>query len=223
MSTPSPASSVDVTVRRHPERGCYDRQAIDAILDEALVCHVAFVADGHPVVIPTLGVRLASTYYFHGSSLSRMLTALADGLDVSVAVTLIDGLVLARSAFNHSVNYRSVVLFGRAREVSDEREKWQALEALVDHVVAGRWTDVRPPTTQEMNATRVVGVPIDRASAKIRRGPPKDLESDYARSVWAGVIPLGLAAGPPEPDPRLAPGIVPPRAVAAYRRPQSRG
>jgi nitroimidazol reductase NimA-like FMN-containing flavoprotein (pyridoxamine 5'-phosphate oxidase superfamily) len=220
MSAHSSASAPEITVRRHPERGCYDRAAIEAILDEALVCHVAFVADGHPVVIPTLGVRVGSTYYVHGSSISRMLTALAEGLDVSVAVTLVDGLVLARSAFNHSVNYRSVVIFGRARAITNEHEKWQALEALVNHVVAGRWDEVRPPSPQEMKATLVVGVPIDRASAKIRRGPPKDQESDYALPVWAGVVPLGLAVGAPQPDPRLGALIVPSAAIAAYRRPQ---
>jgi nitroimidazol reductase NimA-like FMN-containing flavoprotein (pyridoxamine 5'-phosphate oxidase superfamily) len=219
---PTDPATSETTVRRHPERGRYDRATIEAILDEALVCHVAFVVDGRPVVIPTLGVRVDSTYYFHGSSMSRMLTTLAEGPEISVAVTLIDGLVLARSAFNHSVNYRSVVFFGRAVEVTDEGEKWRALEALVDHVVAGRWKDVRLPTPREMKATTVIGVPLDRASAKIRRGPPKDLESDQAFPVWAGVVPLALTSGAPDPAPDLLSGIPLPDSLIGYRRPQSR-
>jgi nitroimidazol reductase NimA-like FMN-containing flavoprotein (pyridoxamine 5'-phosphate oxidase superfamily) len=218
---PPASSATETTVKRHPERGHYDRATVDAILDEALVCHVGFVADGRPVVIPTLGVRVGSTYYFHGSSLSRMLNVLAEGPEVCIAVTLVDGLVLARSAFNHSVNYRSVVVFGRASEVTDEGEKWRALEALVDHVVAGRWADVRQPTAQEMKATTVVGVALDRSSAKIRSGPPKDLESDYGLPVWAGVVPLAMTAGAPEPDPRLDSAILPPPAIATYRRPRT--
>jgi hypothetical protein len=138
-----------------------------------------------------------------------MLTLLSEGLPVSIAVTLIDGLVLARSAFNHSVNYRSVVIFGRAREVTDAQEKWRALEALVDHVLAGRWRDVRQPTAQELKATTVVSVGLDHASAKVRHGPPKDSESDLGFPVWAGVVPLTLAPGSPVPDPHLAPGTLP--------------
>jgi nitroimidazol reductase NimA-like FMN-containing flavoprotein (pyridoxamine 5'-phosphate oxidase superfamily) len=211
-------STPETTLNRHPERGVYDRQAIEAVLDEALVCHIGFIADGRPVVVPTLGVRLGSTYYVHGSAVSRMLTTLAEGIELAVAVTLIDGLVLARSVFNHSVNYRSVMIFGRGREVTDADEKWRALEALVEHVVTGRWQDARQPTEHEMKATLVIAVPIEQVSAKIRSGPPKDFEDDYSLAVWAGVVPLDLKAGAPIPDPRLVSCVEPPPAVLHYRR-----
>jgi len=199
------------TLRRHPERGTHDRAAIDAILDEALVCHVAFVDAGEPCVLPTTFARVGDAIYLHGAVSNRMLAALLSGGRACLAATLLDGLVLARSAMHHSMNYRSVVLFGIARSVDDPAEKRAALDAIVEHAAPGRMAVVRPPSPAELAATRVVAFPIEEASAKIRRGPPVDAPEDYGRPCWAGVIPLRLAAGAPEPDPRLAPGIPPPR------------
>jgi uncharacterized protein len=187
-------------VRRLADRGHYDAATIHAILDEALICHVGFVVDGAPVVIPTIHWREGDTLYFHGSAASRMLRSLKNGVPACVTVTLLDGLVLARSAFHHSMNYRSVVVFGTAREVSDEAEKIRALDALVEHVVRGRSADVRPANAKELRQTLVLALPLEEASAKIRTGGPVDDEEDYALPVWAGVLPLALVPGEPVVD-----------------------
>jgi len=186
-------------VRRLGERGRYDTETIHAILDEALICHVGFVVDGQPVVIPTIHWRDGETLYFHGSAASRMLRSLRDGVDACVTVTLLDGLVLARSAFHHSMNYRSVVVFGKAREVRED-EKVRVLDSLVEHVVRGRSKEVRAPNLKELRQTLVLALPIDEASAKIRTGGPVDDEEDYALPVWAGVLPLTLTPGEPIAD-----------------------
>lgn len=188
-------SSKRTTVKRIPNRGHYDRETINGILDEAIICHVGFAVDGQPYVIPTGFARVDDVIYIHGSAASRMLRELSKGIDVCVTVTILDGLVLARSAFHHSMNYRSVVVLGNAELVTDETEKMAALEALTDHFVPHRWRDVRPPTPLEMKATGVLKLDITEASAKIRTGPPVDDEDDYALDVWAGVIPISLARG----------------------------
>jgi nitroimidazol reductase NimA-like FMN-containing flavoprotein (pyridoxamine 5'-phosphate oxidase superfamily) len=200
-----------------PERGAYDREQIDAILDAGLVCHLGFVHDGHPFVIPTLYGRVGDEVYVHGSSASRMLRRLRDGVDACLTVTLVDGLVLARSIFHHSINYRSVVVLGRVVEVTDPDEKLRALEAFGERILPGRWAEVRPPTRQELKATSILRLPLDEASAKLREGPPKDEEEDYDLAVWAGVIPLALRAGQPQADPRLAFELAPPAVPARYR------
>lgn len=202
-------------VRRLGERGRYDTETIHAILDEALICHVGFVVDGNPVVIPTIHWREGETLYFHGSAASRMLRSLRDGVDACVTVTLLDGLVLARSAFHHSMNYRSVVVFGKAREVRED-EKVRVLDSLVEHVVRGRSKEVRAPNLKELRQTLVLALPIDEASAKIRTGGPVDDEEDYALPVWAGVLPLTLTPGEPVAD-RGVSGDVP-EYVRAYTR-----
>jgi uncharacterized protein len=205
-------------VRREPDRGIYDRPTIDAILDEGLVCHLGFVHDGQPFVIPTLYARVGDEVYVHGSAASRMLRTLRGGIDACLTVTVLDGIVLARSIFNHSMNYRSVVVLGRALEVDDPDEKLGALKAFSHRILPDRWADVRPPTTKELKATSILRLPLDEASAKVRTGPPQDEEQDYSFPVWAGVIPLTLVPGEPEPDPHLAPGFEPPR-LAVRRRP----
>lgn len=207
-----------VRVRRLPKRAAYDRATIHAILDEALVCHLGFVHDDQPFVIPTLHARVDERLYVHGSSASRMLGTLGKGVAACITVTLIDGLVLARSAFHHSVNYRSVVLLGTARAVTDADEKLAALHAFTEQIVPGRWADVRPPTQQELKATTVLCLPLEEASAKLRSGQPVDDDEDYALNVWAGVLPLQLRALQPEADPRLEQRIAPPRYVTAYHR-----
>lgn len=188
------------TVRRLPKRASYDAATIHAILDEALICHVGFVVNGAPVVIPTIHWRDGDRLYFHGSAASRMLRNLREGIDACVTVTLLDGLVLARSAFHHSMNYRSVVVFGKAFEVTDRDEKIRALEVLVEHVVRGRSAEVRGPNESELRQTSVLALPIDEASAKIRTGGPVDDEEDYALPVWAGVLPAALTFGGAVPD-----------------------
>lgn len=207
------------TLRRLPQRGHYELATIHAILDEALWCHVGFVADGQPFVIPTIHARVGERLYVHGSAASRMLRTLDDGVPACVTVSLLDGLVLARSAFHHSLNYRSVVLLGRAVPVEESGEKLDALRAIVEHVCPRRSDDVRGPSEPELRATSVLRLPIDEASAKIRSGPPLDDEEDYALSCWAGVVPLRLTAGEPQADPRLPAGVPLPDYVAAYRRP----
>jgi nitroimidazol reductase NimA-like FMN-containing flavoprotein (pyridoxamine 5'-phosphate oxidase superfamily) len=207
-----------VRVRRLPKRAAYDRATIHAILDEAIVCHLGFVHNNQPFVIPTLHARIGDRLYVHGSSASRMLGALGAGVPACVTATLIDGLVLARSAFHHSVNYRSVVLLGTAVPVTDEAEKVAALRAFTEHMVPGRWDDVRPPTPQELKATSVLYLPLEEASAKVRTGPPVDDDEDYALAAWAGVVPLQLQAGTPLDDPLLRDGIVPPAYARAYQR-----
>jgi len=219
MSDTDTPPSERTRVRRHPERGAYDRDTIDAILDEALFCHVGYVADGHPRVIPTIHVRVDDTLYIHGSNASRTLRTIKDGEEVCVVATLLDGLVLARSAFMHSMNYRSVVVYGRAREVTDREEKWTSQKALVDHICAGRSDQVRMPTEDELRQTTILAVPLDEASAKLRAGPPKDDEADYDLPVWAGVLPLSTVSQTPQDDPRLGDGLEPPSNVTEYRRP----
>jgi len=206
-------------VRRRPQRGVYERAAIDAILDEAFVCHLGFVESGQPFVIPTLYARAGDVVYVHGAAASRMQRTLAGGARACLTVTLVDGLVLARSAFHHSVNYRSVVLIAEATAVTDPKEKARALEAFTERMVPGRWVDVRPPNAKELRATSVLRMAIDEASAKVRSGPPVDDEEDYALDVWAGVLPVHAAYAEPEDDPRLEAGISPPPYVADYRRP----
>lgn len=207
------------TLKRLPKRGEYDHAAVYQILDEAFICHVGFVADGKPVVIPTSYARIGDDLYIHGSAASRMLRSLEEDIDVCVTVTLIDGLVLARSAFHHSINYRSVVIFGAAKVVDDPDEKIKALHAFTDHVVPGRWEDVRPPNESELRATLVLKLPLVEVSAKARTGPPLDDEEDYELSVWAGVVPLKLTAGAPISDDRLPAGIEPPEYAREYARP----
>ncbi len=208
------------TVKRLPARGVYDRDVIHGILDAGLVCHLGFVVDGQPFVIPTTYVRKGDTLYVHGSPASRMLQALEKGVAACVTVTLLDGLVLARSAFHHSINYRSVVVFGTASLVEDAQDKMDVLHALVDHLVPGRWPHIRHPNPQELKRTLVLAIPIDEASAKVRVGPPLDDEEDYALDVWAGVVPLGLSVSRPVPDPRLSPEIAAPEHAAAYSGPR---
>jgi len=206
-------------VRRHPERGAYDRSTIDAILDEALICHLGFTGDdGQPFVVPTICGRDGDTLYIHGSQASRTLRAARSDISLCIEVTIIDGLVLARSTPKHSLNYRSVVLYGTAREVTDPAEMDRAQRILVEHVVPGRAADVRMPTAKELKETAILAIPLDEASAKIRTGPPVDPDEDLALDVWAGVVPLRTVAGPPEPDPRLTPGIHPPAYVTDYER-----
>jgi len=206
-------------VRRLPERGAYDRSLIHSIFDAGLFCHIGFVVDGKPLVIPTLHVRKGERLYVHGSPASRMLKTLARGVEVCVTVTLVDGLVLARSAFHHSMNYRSVVLFGTASVVDDLEEKTKVLEALTEHLIPGRWQEIRRPSPDELKRTLVLSLPITEASAKVRTGPPHDDEPDYALDVWAGVIPLALTASAPEADPLLPPGIAAPAYASRYPGP----
>jgi nitroimidazol reductase NimA-like FMN-containing flavoprotein (pyridoxamine 5'-phosphate oxidase superfamily) len=189
--------SARTTVKRHPERGSYERHVIDAILDEALVCHVGFAIEGQPFVIPTIHARDGDVLYIHGSPGSRMLRNLRNGVDACVTVTLLDGLVLARSVYNHSMNYRSVVVIGRAQEVTDREEKLHAMHCVVEHIVPGRWEDARQPSEKEIKATTILALPLTEASAKIRTGSPVDDEDDLELPVWAGVIPLVLRTAEP--------------------------
>jgi nitroimidazol reductase NimA-like FMN-containing flavoprotein (pyridoxamine 5'-phosphate oxidase superfamily) len=219
-----PAPTTKTRVRRHPERGAYDRTTIDAILDEALICHVAWVGeDGGPRVIPTIHARDGDTLYIHGSQASRTLRALRADLPLCLEATLIDGLVLARSTFNHSMNYRSVVVYATAREVTDPDEQARAQELLVEHVIRGRAAEARLPNAQELQQTAILALPLDEASAKVRVGGPKDPDDDLDLDVWAGVLPLGLAVGDPIADPELKPGVDLPAYVRDYRRPGDGG
>lgn len=210
------APSQRARVRRAPSRAAYDRDAIDAILDEALVAHVGFAVDGQPYVIPTLHARAGETVYIHGSAASRTLRTLATSAPACLTVTLLDGIVLARSAFHHSMNYRSVVVLGEARPVDDPAEQLAALEQFTERLVPGRWGEVRPPSAQELKGTRVLAMGLDEASAKVRSGPPVDDEEDYASDAWAGVIPLALTSGAPVPDPRLDAGVAPSPCVQRW-------
>jgi hypothetical protein len=205
-------------VRRLPKRAVYDRETVYRILDEGLVCHIAFVAGGKPVVIPIGYGRKGDTLYIHGSPASRMLRALGKGADVCVTVTLVDGLVLARSAFHHSMNYRSVVIFGKATLLEDRAGKWEALQAFTEHVAPGRWQEVRQPSEKELKSTTVLAIPLLEVSAKVRTGPPLDDEEDYALPVWAGVLPLELTPATPIPDNRLPKEIALPDYVQRYNR-----
>lgn len=206
------------TLKRLPDRGAFDRETVYSILDEALVCHVGFVVDGQPFVIPTSYGRVGDTLYVHGSAASRMMRSLSGKIPVCVTVTLIDGLVLARSAFHHSVNYRSVVIFGQAELVEDEPGKMAALAAITEHIVPGRWAEVREPNAQELKATTVLAVSLEEVSAKVRTGDPKDDDEDMAIPVWAGQLPLTLTPGSPINDSLLTPGIEVPDYVRNYKR-----
>jgi nitroimidazol reductase NimA-like FMN-containing flavoprotein (pyridoxamine 5'-phosphate oxidase superfamily) len=212
----SSAPSERSRVRRAPARADYDRATIDAVLDEALVAHLGFVVDGQPYVIPTLHARVGDEVYVHGSAASRMVTMLGAGLPACLTVTLVDGLVLARSAFHHSMNYRSVVVLGRARFVEGPDERAAALEAFTERLIPGRWSECRPPTRQELKGTRVLALALDEASAKVRTGGPVDDAEDYASDAWAGVVPLRTTPGPPEPDPQLREDIAVPASVEAW-------
>jgi nitroimidazol reductase NimA-like FMN-containing flavoprotein (pyridoxamine 5'-phosphate oxidase superfamily) len=203
-------------VKREPQRAVYDRETIAAILDEALICHLGFEVEGQPYVIPTLHARVGDVLYVHGSAASRMLRHAAGGAPVCVTVTLLDGLVLARSVYNHSMNYRSVVVLGRARELSDRDEKIRAMHRVVEHVVPGRWDDARQPSEAEIKSTTILALPLDEASAKIRTGPPTDDEADLELPVWAGTIPLMIQ--PAEPVPAAGVSGPPPGYAADYGR-----
>jgi uncharacterized protein len=205
-------------VVREAQRGVYDRETIYKILDEGFVCHVGFSVDGQPFVIPTLFARVGDAIYFHGSAASRMLRNLGQGVPVCVTVTLTDGFVLARSVFNHSMNYRSVVALGKAVPVEAPEEKLQALHAFTQKILPGRWNDARQPNEKELKATSILRLPLTEVSAKIRTGPPEDDTPDYALPVWAGVIPLQLVSGAPIRDERCDPAIPTPPYAAHYRR-----
>jgi nitroimidazol reductase NimA-like FMN-containing flavoprotein (pyridoxamine 5'-phosphate oxidase superfamily) len=196
----------------------YDRAAVYQILDEGFLCHVGFVADGQPFVIPTSYGRKNDNLYIHGSAASRMLRTLDQGVPVCVTVTLLDGLVLARSIFNHSMNYRSVVVLGKAVAVTDSQEKLEALRALSEHILPGRWDEVRQPNERELKATLVMRLPIEEFSAKVRQGPPVDDAEDYSFPTWAGVIPLEMVAGEPISDAKLEPGREAPEYARHYAR-----
>jgi len=205
-------------VVREPERGVYDRETVYRILDEGFICHVGFAVNGQPFVIPTSYGRKDANLYIHGSAASRMLRQMKDGVALCVTVTLLDGLVLARSVFNHSMNYRSVVVLGKGTLVEDPEEKLAALRTLSEHIIPGRWDDVRQPHERELKATSVLRVPIEEFSAKVRSGPPIDDEEDYSFPTWAGVIPLGIKVGDPINDPRLDPARGAPTYLKKYAR-----
>jgi hypothetical protein len=207
-------------LHRLPDRGSHDRETIYRILDEAFLCHVGFEVGGQPFVIPMSYGRVGDQLYMHGSAASRLVRGLAKGIPVCFTVTLLDGLVLARSAFHHSLNYRSVVVLGRAERVEDPKEKLAALRALSEHIVPGRWAEVREPNDREMKATGVLKLPLLEASAKIRTGPPKDDEADLAVPVWAGVLPLHTVPGDPVPDPTPNMQAEIPGYVKSYKRPR---
>jgi uncharacterized protein len=216
MSAPTERTQV----HRHPERGDYDRPTIDAILDEALICHVAFNdIEGAPRCLPTIHARVGDTIYLHGSKAARAWKALRAGAEVCIVATIVDGLVMARSAFNHSMNYRSVVVFGTAREVTDEEELHTAAAAITSHVAPGREDEARMPTDAEYKQTLLLAVPLEEASAKVRTGPPKDDAEDMELPIWAGVLPLHTRPGEPEPDPQLSDGLEVPASVTGYHRP----
>jgi len=204
-------------LRRLPARGSHDFESLRKILDAGFVAHVGFQAHGQPFVIPTLYGRDNDKLYLHGSAASRMLGELATGVPACITVTLVDGLVLARSAFHHSMNYRSAVVFGTAQKIVDPDQKEQALRVISEHLLAGRWNEVRGPSERELKATTVLEFSIEEASAKIRQGPPLDDEEDYDLPVWAGILPLKLEAKKPEPDSRLVQGIEVPQYVAQSR------
>jgi uncharacterized protein len=212
------APSERTTLKRLPQRGSYDRDVVYRILDEGFVCHVGFAVDGQPFVIPTAYGRVGDKLYIHGSAASRTLRDLSGGIPVCVTVTLVDGLVLARSAFHHSINYRSVVILGAATVVAAAEEKMTALKAFTEHVIPGRWDDVREPNEQELKGTSVLALPLVEVSAKVRTGPPKDDEEDMAIPVWAGELPLRITAGSPIDDPRLQTGIRPQTYITQYSR-----
>ncbi len=209
ISTESYSPTDRTLVRRRAQRGVYDKAQVHAILDEGFVCHVGFVLDGQPFVIPTAYARSGEHIYIHGSPASRLMRG-KEEIDLCLTVTLVDGLVLARSAFHTSINYRSVVVVGRSRPVTDLIEKWQALRCFTNHVIAGRWEHAKQPVEKDLKATSVLSLPLEEVSAKIRTGPPIDDEEDYALPVWGGVVPLIQTFGEPVPDGRVLEGIAPP-------------
>lgn len=211
------APSDRTKVRRLPERAVYHRATVHSIIDEALICHLGFLANGSPVVIPTIHARVDDTLYFHGSPASRMLRGMKEGMEVSIAITLLDGLVVARTPFHQSLNYRSVIVFGASRVVDDPDEKLLALKAVTDHVTPGRWEDSRPPSDKEIAGTLVLAVPLDEASAKVRVGPPGDDEEDIGLPYWAGVVPLSIVPGTPIPAAEV--DWPAPEYLADYKRP----
>jgi uncharacterized protein len=205
-------------VIREPQRGVYDRDAIYKILDEGFICHVGFAIDGQPFVIPTMYARVGDAIYFHGSAASRMLRNVSAGVSVCVTVTLVDGLVLARSVFNHSMNYRSVVALGKATLVDASAEKLEALRGFTEKILPGRWEEARQPNEKELKATSILRLALTEVSAKVRVGPPEDDAEDYALGIWAGVLPMGLKSGEPIRDERCDEAIAVPRYLAAYKR-----
>jgi uncharacterized protein len=217
MTTDYPPAELN-RVNRHSERGRYNKDEIYPILDEALICHVGIVEDGQPIVIPTIHARINDTVYLHGAVASRLLQHLRDEHPVCITATLVDGIVFARSVFNHSMNYRSAVVFGMGRLVSDADEKYRALTAITEHIAKGRWDEARLPTKKELAATLVVAVAIDNASAKVRSGPPGDDEEDMAFPVWAGVLPFTQVPQAPVRDPKQTEPIAVPGYIAEYRR-----
>ncbi|MBU6206756.1 MAG: pyridoxamine 5'-phosphate oxidase family protein [Alphaproteobacteria bacterium] len=216
MSQKNAAPSPRTRVKRVHERGAYDRTTIDAILDASPIAHVGYIFEDAPFVTPTLHWREGDHVYWHGSAASRMIET-ADGAEVCLTVTLLDGLVLARSAFHHSANYRSVMLFGRATLISDPEAKEARLKAFMEGLVPGRWETLRPILQKELKATSILSMPIIEASAKVRTGPPKDDEPDYALDIWAGTLPLQISTGAPVDDPRLKPGLCVPEAVRGVK------
>ncbi|MGZ8596494.1 MAG: pyridoxamine 5'-phosphate oxidase family protein [Actinomycetota bacterium] len=218
MSTPAPTPRT--RVRRLPELGVYDRDRVDAILDEAIYCHLAWVgADGEPRVIPTIHARIDGMLYVHGSAASSTLRAIKDGMPIAIAVTLVDGIRFARSMFEHSMNYRTAVVYGRAVEVTDRRELALVFDAITDHVAPGRSADARTPNDDELRQTTFVKVALDECSAKVSEGFPEERDEDLALDVWAGILPLRTVAGEPIPDPLLREGTETPEYVRRYRRP----
>lgn len=216
---PEPFTPTERTqVVREPQRGVYDRDEIYKILDEGMVCHVGFTADGQPYVIPTLYARVGDAVYFHGSAASRMLRGLSAGARVCVTVTLTDGIVLARSIFNHSMNYRSVVALGKATTVDEPCDKLEALRAFSEKILPGRWEDARKPNAQELKATSILRLPLTEISAKVRSGPPLDDEPDLPLPIWAGVIPVRLVAGEPIREDQCSPDIPVPNYAVHYSR-----
>lgn len=219
MSEPT-APTPRTRVRRLPELGVYERERIHAILDEALYCHLAWVgSDGDPRVIPTIHTRIGDTLYVHGSNASTTLRAIKQGLPVAIAVTLVDGIRFARSMFEHSMNYRTVIVYGRAEEVTDREELTKVFDAITDHVAPGRSADARPPTEEELRQTTFVKVSLDEASAKVSEGFPEESDEDLALDVWAGILPLHVVPGEPLDDPLLKPGTPRPGYVTDWRRP----
>jgi len=207
-------------VRRKPDRGRYDHKLIYSILDEAFVCHVGFIADGQPFVVPTNYVRVGDKLFLHGSKASRLMKTLASGAPFCLSVTLLDGIVFAPSATGHSVNYRSVVVIGKAEPIDDPQAKLAAMRDFVEYVIRGRWASVRPPSEQELRGTMVLAVPLKEVSAKVRTGPAVDGDENYATSVWTGVLPFRWTPGTPVPDPRGNSSIPVPENILHYSRPQ---
>ena len=205
-------------VKRLPKRGQYDKKTIYEIVDETLICHVGFVLEGQPFVMSTIHVRIDDAIYLHGAVANRMLNHIKAGNNVCLTMTLIDGIVFARSVFHHSMNYRSAVLFGKGRVIENYDEKWNVFEALTEHIAKGRWNDARKPNEQETNVTTIVAIDIESASAKVRTGPAKDDEEDYALPIWAGVMPVKMQFGTPINDERLSSGIAVPNYIKEYKR-----